>query len=145
MAMQRTLTPLEPWPRLVDWLDAVVPFDFDRQGRFAHSMRVEEFTRDGDFVVRAELPGFDPDKDIEISIADGCLTIEANREERSESDRRSEFHYGRFVRSLTLPPGVNEQSVSATYEDGILEVAITMPPEPTEPTEATRVPVKRAP
>ncbi len=133
------------WPRLVDVFDTLVPWDFDRAGRLAHSMRVEEFRRDGSLVIRAELPGFDPEKDIDISITDGVLTIEASREEREESEVRSEFHYGRFARSLTLPQGVDETSVAATYGDGILEVTVEMPAaKPVAAPEAVHVPIARS-
>lgn len=130
----------ESWPRFVNVFDALIPWDVDLEGRLTHTMRIEEFQRNGDLVVRAELPGFDPEKDIDIQVADGMLTIEAVREEREESERRSEFHYGRFVRSLSLPPGVDEDAVSASYGDGILEVCIAMP---VVKTEAVHVPVTR--
>ena len=131
----------ESWPRFVNVFDALIPWDVDLEGRFTHTMRIEEFQRNGDLVVRAELPGFDPEEDIDIAIADGVLTIEAVREEREESERRSEFHYGRFIRSIALPPGVDESAVSASYADGILEVSVAMP---VAKTEATHIPVSRA-
>lgn len=131
---------LMDWPRLADMFDALMPWGVDREGRMSHSMRIEEFTRGDELVIRAECPGCDPDKDIDISLSEGMLTIEAVREEREESDRRSEFRYGHFVRSMSLPRGVDETMVSATYEDGILEVCVKLPKS--EP-EATRVPVNR--
>jgi HSP20 family protein len=131
----------ESWPRFVNAFDALIPWDVDLEGHLTHSMRIEEFQRNGDLVVRAELPGCDPEKDIDIRVADGVLTISAVREEHEESERRSEFHYGRFVRSLRLPPGVDEDAVSAHYADGILEVCIAMP---VVKTEAVRVPITRA-
>ena len=91
-------------------------------------MRVEQFTEDGTLVVRADLPGIDPDKDVEISLADHTLTIEAERrEETKEEERRyslSEVRYGRFSRSLELPEGATEADIKASYTDGVLEVRI---------------------
>jgi HSP20 family protein len=92
-------------------------------------LRVEEF-RDGDeFVVRAELPGVDPDRDVELTVTDGVLRISAHREERTEHKEndgfRSEFRYGTFVRSIVLPRGVNEDGVKASYKDGVLEIRIS--------------------
>jgi HSP20 family molecular chaperone IbpA len=108
---------------------------------YAHTIRVEEFMRDGSFVVRAELPGIDPDKNVEVTVADGMLTIRADREEKTEQDHRSEFYYGSFIRTLSLPPGVDQGNVEAEYKDGILEVRVAMP----EPAAApTNVPIKRA-
>lgn len=94
-------------------------------------MRVEEFREDGELVLRVELAGIDPDKDVEISVADQMLHIEAERrEEETKQGRdylRREFRYGSFVRDLPLPIGVGEMDVKATYKDGILEVRVPMP------------------
>jgi HSP20 family protein len=109
-------------------------------------LRVEEFRDGDDIVVRAELPGIDPDKDVELSIAEGVLHIDAHREEKSEhKDKggyRSEFRYGRFTRSFVLPTGVNEDSVTASYTDGVLEVRVPVGPAPKE--SVTKVPITRS-
>ena len=105
------------------------------------TIKVEEFTRDGRFVVRAELPGIDPEKDVDVSVTDGMLTIRAERKEEHTEERRSEFVYGRFVRTLTLPSGVDESAITAEYKDGILEVSVPMPEPVTAPT---RIAVTRA-
>ena len=94
--------------------------------RDPHSIRIEEFSKNGNFMIRAELPGIDPDKDVQINVRDGLLTIEGTREEHTESDQRSEFFYGRFMRTLTLPSGADEKHIKAEYRDGILEVSIPM-------------------
>ena len=114
------------WPRFTDWFDTLVPSDLSWRTGFPHSMRVEEFSRDGSFVIRAELPGIDPDKDVEITLKDRMLTIAGKREERHEEGQRSEFFYGRFMRTLTLPSGATGEDISASYKDGILEVAVPM-------------------
>ena len=54
-------------------------------------------------MIRAELPGIDPAKDVDITVTDGQLTIKAERSEKKESKGRSEFSYGSFMRSVTLP------------------------------------------
>jgi HSP20 family protein len=92
-------------------------------------LRVEEY-RDGDeFVVRSELPGVDPERDVELTLTDGVLRINAHREERTEHKEkdgyRSEFRYGSFVRSVVLPRGVDEDDIKASYKDGILEIRIS--------------------
>jgi HSP20 family protein len=76
--------------------------------------------------MRAELPGIDPDKDVEIAVQNGVLTVRAERREEKEG-RRSEFHYGTFTRSMTLPAGADVDDVKATYIDGILEIRIAVP------------------
>lgn len=89
-------------------------------------LRVEEFVDDGAQVVRVELPGVDPDEDVDISVVNGVLRISARREEREEHKEkdsyRSEFRYGSFVREVALPEGCREEDVTATYTDGVLEV-----------------------
>jgi HSP20 family protein len=110
-------------------------------------LRVEEFV-DGDMmVVRAALPDIDPDKDVELTVADGVLHIEARREQRSEQgDKggyRSEFRYGSFLRSVPLPAGTKIEDIVATYTDGMLEIRAPLPPEADEP-DITRVPITRS-
>jgi HSP20 family protein len=69
-------------------------------------MRVEEFAEDGTLVVRADLPGIDPDKDVEISLRDHALTIEAERREEEKTEKRhdicSELRYGSFSRGILV-------------------------------------------
>jgi HSP20 family protein len=94
-------------------------------------MRIEEIHEDDILVIRAELPGVDPDKDVEVSISDGVLHIEGRREETKEDKDarsfRSEFRYGTFSRDLALPKGVEGKQVQAAYRDGILEVRVPWP------------------
>ncbi|MHB8488586.1 MAG: Hsp20/alpha crystallin family protein [Candidatus Dormibacteria bacterium] len=108
-------------------------------------MRLEEFADDGHLVVRAELPGVDPDKDIRVTIDDGLLTISGERRSESKSDEKgmhfTEMQYGSFSRTIPLPDGASEKDVTAKYENGILEVRLalseTVPSKP-----ATRITVK---
>lgn len=92
----------------------------------SHLIRVEDELDENKYLVRAELPGIDPNKDVEIIVRDGMLTIKAERETREESDARSEFAYGSFVRTMTLPAGYIEDEVKATYEQGILTVTVPL-------------------
>lgn len=111
---------------------------------FEH-IKVEEQLDDDAYVIRAEIPGVDPDEDIDISVENGRLTIKAEREKRVESEEadefRSEFHYGSFRRTMTLPSAATADDVTATYEDGILEVRV--PVDSAEPT-ATKIAVERS-
>lgn len=108
-------------------------------------LRVEEFVDAGALVVRAEMPGIDPEKDVEITVADGVLTITASREEKSEHKEkdsyRSEFRYGSFSRSVVLPAGATEEDVTAAYTDGVLEVRVPLGEEPKP--EPKKIPVTR--
>lgn len=113
--------------------------DTDMQGW----IRVEELHEDDALVVRAEMPGVDPDKDIDVSVSDGVLHIGAERkaseEHKDEKSYRSEFHYGSFSRNLRLPRGVDSKSVKARYADGILEVRIPWPESKSNGSEKVAV------
>ncbi len=97
-------------------------------------MRLEDEMKDGRYVVRAEIPGVDPEKDIDITVLDGQLTIKAERSEKKDFDGRSEFSYGSFVRTLSLPAGADEDDIQATYDKGILSVSVAV----SEPKPAQR-------
>jgi HSP20 family protein len=109
------------------------------------SMRVEEFEEGDTLVVKAEMPGLDPDKDVEISVTDHTLRIRAERRQESKVEEkgryRSEFRYGSFARSVPLPAGATDQDVKATYRDGILEVRV---PLDRGEAEARKIPIERA-
>ena len=104
----------------------------------AKVMRVEEFVEDGTYVIRAEVPGIDPEKAVDLTVADGVLHLTATREERSEEERpdgyRTEFHYGSLRRSIRLPEGASADDITASYSDGILEVRIPAHKEVEKPT-----------
>lgn len=99
----------------------------------SHLMRLEDETKDGRYEIRAELPGIDPATDVDVTVRDGRLTIKAERTEASESNGRSEFTYGSFVRSVALPAGADESDIQATYDKGILTVSFAI--SETEPGE----------
>ena len=108
-------------------------------------IRVEEYI-DGDaMVIKAERPGMDPERDVEISIADGLLHIQAERREESEhQDKdsfRSEFRYGSFFRDIPLPSGATESDVKADYQDGVLTVRVPVPKRNATPS---KIPVTRS-
>ena len=94
-----------------------------------HLLRLEDETREGLYQVRAELPGVDPIEDIEVTVRDGQLTIKAERSQTSGSDGRSEFSYGSFQRTVSLPVGADEDDINATYDRGILTVSVPLSEE----------------
>jgi HSP20 family protein len=93
-------------------------------------MRVEEFSEEGTHIVRVEIAGIDPDKDIEVSVVGDVLHIGAERREEEKTEGRNyvrrEHRYGSFHRDLPLPKGISESEIQATYKDGILEVRVPM-------------------
>jgi HSP20 family protein len=111
----------EMFPELVDWFEA--PF-MTLRPYLAQPIRVEDFIEDDHYVIRAELAGIDPEKDVEIAVGSGYLTIHAERTDKTEGKHRSEFRYGSFTRSLPLPATTNEDDITASYRDGILTVTV---------------------
>jgi HSP20 family molecular chaperone IbpA len=128
-----------PLAEMFDWLEA--PWTLLRPAS-GHPMRVEDFVRDGSYVIRAELPGIDPEKDVEVTMADGLLTIKAERREEVSDKHHSEFHYGTFSRSVTLPAGADEENVRAVYGHGILEVTVRLAKDAADKT-VRKIPVKQ--
>lgn len=90
------------------------------------SLAIDLIERDGRYVLRADVPGIDPDK-VKIEVDDRVLTVSAEHErteeEKNEHYVRRERHYGSFSRSLTLPRGVTADDVEASCRDGVVEVA----------------------
>ena len=88
---------LEPVRRFLDGDLSIAP-----------CIRVEQFQEGSTLVVRAEVPGIDPDQDVDVSVSEGMLHITAERQEKSEHKSkdgyRSEFRYGSFC-AVALPPG----------------------------------------
>lgn len=104
-----------------------------------HPIRLEEEVQEGHYLVRAELPGIDPAKDVDISVCDGQLTIKAERTEKKETGGRSEFSYGSFLRTIQLPSGSNPDDIKASYDKGILTVDVAVPKETAPPVKHVAV------
>lgn len=106
------------FPMVTDWFESAWPFG-------EHNMvRIEETAEDGKYTIRAELPGFDPEKGIHVTAEGGLLTISAEREAKTEDKGRSEFRYGSFSRTVSLPAGTDASKITARYTNGILEVVV---------------------
>lgn len=93
--------------------------------------------------ITCELPGLS-EKDVEINVADGVLTIrgekKGNREEKNGNYRIIERDYGFFSRALELPPGTDASKVEATMDKGVLTVRVPKP----SPTETQKIEIKPA-
>ncbi|GAA4831856.1 Hsp20/alpha crystallin family protein [Saccharopolyspora rosea] len=103
-------------PDLLQWLES--PFG-ER-----HAMRIESYVDQGQFVIRCELPGVDPDNDIHLDLQGNQLNITAERRYEERDDQHSEFHYGTLNRTLLLPANCNTDEIEAEYDAGILTVRI---------------------
>jgi HSP20 family molecular chaperone IbpA len=130
--MERRRT--NPLAEMLSWFDDT---DFRGLG-FAPQFRVEDFVDDGTYVVRADLPGIDPDKDLDVHVENGRLVVKGERREEHHEKNRRELHYGSFARWLPLPSGVEVEDIKATYTDGVLEVRF---PLGQAPEQGRRIPV----
>ena len=93
---------------------------------------VDAWETENEIVYAFDLPGVSQDK-ISIELEDNALTVSAERERTHEvsGDRayRFERRFGSFSRTVTVPQGVNEESITAQYRDGVLEVHVPKPEE----------------
>ena len=96
-----------------------------RKDNFMPSVDVSE--TDSQFEVSVELPGLKKE-DINVDLEKGRLTISGERkfknEEEGKNFHRVETQYGKFSRSFYLPDSIDENSIAAKYEDGILNITI---------------------
>jgi HSP20 family protein len=94
---------------------------------------VDVWETEGELVLSFDLPGIPEDK-VSVELDENVLTVSGERERTQEhsGDRfyRFERRFGTFSRSVTLPPGVSEDSIKAEYRDGVLEIRVPKPEEP---------------
>jgi HSP20 family protein len=126
------ITPWRPFRELEEWERR---FD-DLFGRPSWRLPVEErgwmpavdvFEKEDRFVVKAELPGM-KEEDIDVSVIGDTLSIKGEKktetEIKDENYYRCERSYGSFYRSIPIPSNVDANKIEASFEDGILEVAL---------------------
>ena len=82
-----------------------------------------------DYLVKVDLPGVRAD-DVSVEVNDNVLSISGSRAaDETGQAQLVERPYGSFVRTLTLPQGVDSDSIEAGYQDGVLELRIPKPAE----------------
>lgn len=104
-----------------------------RAGHWAPAL--DAYSEGEELHVSLELPGVDPDSDVEIEVSNGVLRVsgERRRDDTREGEGqegnwfRREMHYGSFERRIALPDGVDASNVRATYDAGVLDIAIPLP------------------
>lgn len=126
--MSAKTEPHQNWPMLPDVFDllesGLPAMPGLRMAGGSHTLRIEERMEGDDYLLSVELPGIEPDKDVDISIDGDLLTVRAERSERTGDRHRTEFHYGSLTRSVTLPPGARGENAVAGYDRGILTVRV---------------------
>jgi HSP20 family protein len=123
---------LERWFGLAPWRGG-----HPGAGRFAPACEVVD--GDGGTVLRFDVPGVDPERDLEVTVEGETLVVRGERRHAEEKTSYRESAYGRFERCLTLPKGTDPAQVAAHYDRGVLEVTVPKPPA----VEAKKVPVTR--
>ena len=132
-----TLVRWEPFRELASfqnemsrWMNGL----FDGPGRVTQSWvpALDVWETDSEVVYAFDLPGI-PQEKISIEVKDDTLTVTAEREKTEESSNdgfyRYERRYGTFARAVGLPQGVDEDQISASYDNGVLEVRVPKPEE----------------
>lgn len=135
----RALTPWRPFTELShlhhDLDDLFTRFFGEEQGWWSRPFdhmapSVESLVRGDELVVRVDLPGINP-KDVELAVEGDRLTIKGERKQVEKDERADRFYrevsYGRFERTLTLPTGVDPETMKAVYHNGVLEITMKAP------------------
>jgi len=112
---------------------------------FGATPAVDIVETDDAYEVSAELPGID-EKNIEVSLVDGSLTIKGEKEERSDEEKKGyylhERHFGSFERRFRIPESVDPDRIEARFRKGVLTVTLPKKPEARKP--AKKIEVKAA-
>ncbi|HET9082248.1 MAG TPA: Hsp20/alpha crystallin family protein [Trebonia sp.] len=124
-------------PEFIDWFEE--PFLTLRPYLVGQPIRIEDYTEDGHYVVRAEVPGVDPEKELEVAVGQGHLSIHVQRPDRVEGRHHSEFRYGAFSRTVEFPAGADADDVTASCANGILTVRVALKGK--RPEGAKKIPV----
>ena len=94
---------------------------------------VDVWETENELVLSVDLPGI-REEDIAVELDDNVLTVSGERSRASEQSTeryyRYERRFGAFSRSVTLPPGVQEDAITANVENGVLEIRVPKPEEP---------------
>ncbi|MDY6407425.1 MAG: Hsp20/alpha crystallin family protein [Pseudomonadota bacterium] len=95
------------------------------------------------FEIKAELPGME-EKDIDLSIEDGLLTIsgekKAETEEKDKGYYLKECSYGTFSRSVRLPDNIADDKIEAKFKKGVL--TIDLPKKAITPPKSRKIAIK---
>lgn len=112
-------------------------------GERAWTPAVDMVESKDEIVVRADLPGLD-EKDIDVSVEHGRLTIRGERKEARDTKEGDEYYSerktGAFFRALPLPAAVDAEKVTASFKNGVLEIHLSKTTE----SKATKIEIKAA-
>jgi HSP20 family protein len=111
---------------ITKWLPSgLVPLEMSAMSwlsMLTNPVRIEERVEGRTYTLRAEMPGVDPEKDVTVTYFDGALRLQIRRDDARKDKSHTEFGYGTFDRTVPMAAGIDEQSIRASYTDGILEI-----------------------
>ena len=100
--------------------------------------QIEVLQNNGQFMVRADLPGLTKD-DVKVELTGEMLTISGERkeekDEKHEGFYRSERRYGSFYRQIPLPEGTKTENATAIFRNGVLEIVM--------PVQKVEIPIRK--
>jgi HSP20 family protein len=131
------------WPAEMDrFFDEALGNVPAAQAEQGFTPRIDVSESDEAYVVRADLPGVE-EKDIQISLEEGVLSIQGKLESEQEEERKglryAERVRGSFERRIELPGELDETKVSASYKQGVLTV--TLPKQPAPKPQVRSIPI----
>lgn len=126
----RALVPFFSAPSLLDEIDVLTREMWDSWKPFTSSggllPQTDMYEEKDQLVVKAELPGIDKEG-LDITLEDGRLSIKAEKKEENVEDathHTRERYYGQYFRAVSLPYPVKEEGISASFENGVLEIRL---------------------
>lgn len=119
------------------WRDDILTNEY---AQFVPAVNLSE--EEGQYVVELSAPGFDKN-DFKIEVNESILTVsgkhEAEKEVKEKNFTCKEFNYGSFQRSFSLPQEINEETIDAKYENGILKIALPKKEEVKKPAKEIKI------
>ena len=133
MTVLTRFEPFREFATLQDRINRVFRDSYSGEGRdeslstSSFAPAVDVYEDEHKVTLKIEVPGID-EKDIDVQVENNILTVHGERkiekEEKEENYRRVERQYGSFTRTFTLPQTVDTENVSATYDKGVLKIAL---------------------
>ena len=133
MTMISRWDPLREFATIQDRMNRLFRDSYGNEGReealtnTAFAPPVDVYEDEHSVMLKIEVPGID-EKDIDVRIENNTLTVHGERkfekEEKEENYRRVERQYGSFTRTFTLPTTVDQESVQADYDKGVLKIKL---------------------
>src|SRR5271155_4342627 len=117
------LTTIDPFTRE---FDRIVRRSASSGTSFTQALPMDTLRRDGELVLRFDVPGVDPEK-IDVTVDKGVLTVSATREAtktEGENPIVRERRFGSFPRRVRLSDNLNAEAIEASNSDGVLEIRI---------------------